>query len=148
MAAYDIENSGAYSAHGSGNEAEGDTSFFPGSVHELTKTVSEIGETEARHPIQNSRVPDNMDGDRVFKFLVEQEKNHDIKYRTMSWQRCALLLFGDQVCLAIMAQAWTLKVLGWVPGLITQVLSGILFWITSYTMWLFIMKVRALASAN
>jgi hypothetical protein len=89
-------------------------------------------------------VPDDTENGKVFEILAAQEKDCDNKYRTMSWQRCALLLFGDQVCLAIMAQAWTLKVLGWVPGIITQLVWGILFWITSYTMWQFIMKVRML----
>jgi hypothetical protein len=32
------------------------------------------------------------------------------------------------------------SVLGWVPGIITMVLAGILFWITSITMHKFIMK--------
>ncbi|KAI1610475.1 transmembrane amino acid transporter protein-domain-containing protein [Exophiala viscosa] len=81
-----------------------------------------------------------VDSSEVFEALAAGESDHDIKYRTMSWQRCAVLLFGDQVCLAIMAQAWTLKVLGWVPGLLVQFFSGILFWITSYTMWQYIMK--------
>lgn len=58
----------------------------------------------------------------------------------MSWQKAAWLLAGDQVCLAIMAQSWSLSVLGWVPGLITMVLSGILFWITSMTMHKYIMQ--------
>ncbi|KAK0253546.1 hypothetical protein LTS16_021779 [Friedmanniomyces endolithicus] len=38
-----------------------------------------------------------------------------------------------------MAQTWSLSVLGWVPGLITMIVAGILFWITSMTMWRFIM---------
>jgi hypothetical protein len=58
----------------------------------------------------------------------------------MSWQRAAWLLAGDQVCLAIMAQTWSLSVLGWVPGILTMVGAGILFWITSMTMHKFIMK--------
>ncbi len=58
----------------------------------------------------------------------------------MSWQKAAWLLAGDQVCLAIMAQTWSLSVLGWVPGIITMVGAGILFYITSITMWKFIMK--------
>ena len=77
----------------------------------------------------------------------------------MSWQKAAWLLAGDQVCLAIMAQTWSLSwvcthckssfysanwylfsVLGWVPGIITMVLAGVLFWITSITMHKFIMK--------
>ncbi|KAF2157088.1 hypothetical protein K461DRAFT_273210 [Myriangium duriaei CBS 260.36] len=72
--------------------------------------------------------------------LVHEDHKHDIKLRTMSWQKAAWLLCGDQVCLAIMAQSWSLSVLGWVPGIITMVLSGILFWITSITMHKFIMK--------
>lgn len=58
----------------------------------------------------------------------------------MSWQKAAWLLCGDQVCLAIMAQSWSLSVLGWVPGIITMLVSGILFYITSLTMHKFIMK--------
>ncbi len=58
----------------------------------------------------------------------------------MSWQKAAWLLAGDQVCLAIMAQTWSLSVLGWVPGIITMVLAGILFWFTSITMHKYIMR--------
>lgn len=72
--------------------------------------------------------------------LVAEDHQHEIKLRTMSWQKAAWLLCGDQVCLAIMAQSWSLSVLGWVPGLITMVVSGILFWITSITMHKYIMK--------
>lgn len=72
--------------------------------------------------------------------LVEEDHKHEIKLRTMSWQKAAWLLCGDQVCLAIMAQTWSLSVLGWVPGIITMVVAGALFWITSITMHQFIMK--------
>lgn len=58
----------------------------------------------------------------------------------MSWQKAAWLLCGDQVCLAIMAQSWSLSVLGWVPGIITMLVAGILFYITSLTMHKYIMK--------
>ncbi|UZJ51565.1 hypothetical protein CBS101457_000885 [Exobasidium rhododendri] len=78
--------------------------------------------------------------DEQFAALVAEEDDHDIKLRTMSWQKTAVLLFGDQVCLAIMAQAWSFKVLGWVPGLITTFAAGVLFWITSLTMWRFLMR--------
>ncbi|KAF2211924.1 hypothetical protein CERZMDRAFT_42437 [Cercospora zeae-maydis SCOH1-5] len=72
--------------------------------------------------------------------LVNEDHQHAIKLRTMSWQKAAWLLAGDQVCLAIMAQSWSLSVLGWVPGLLTIFVSGILFYITSLTMHTFIMK--------
>ena len=67
------------------------------------------------------------------------DHSHEIKLRTMSWQRAAWLLCGDQVCLAVMAQTWSLSVLGWVPGIITMIGAGILFWITSITMHKYIM---------
>ena len=37
------------------------------------------------------------------------DHQHEIKLRTMSWQKTAVLLAGDQVCLAIMAQSWSLS---------------------------------------
>lgn len=40
----------------------------------------------------------------IFAAMVEAEGAHDIKLRTMSWQKTAVLLFGEYVCLAIMAQ--------------------------------------------
>lgn len=75
-----------------------------------------------------------------FTALVAKDHGHEIKLRTMSWQKAAWLLAGDQICLAIMAQSWSLSVLGWVPGIITMLLAGILFYFTSMTMWRFIMK--------
>ncbi|OJJ45193.1 hypothetical protein ASPZODRAFT_99043 [Penicilliopsis zonata CBS 506.65] len=72
--------------------------------------------------------------------LIEEDHQHEIQLRTMSWQKAAWLLAGEQVCLAIMAQSWSFSVLGWVPGILTSVISGILFWITSITMHQYIMK--------
>jgi hypothetical protein len=45
----------------------------------------------------------------VLNALVAEDHGHEIKLRTMSWQRAAWLLCGDQVCLAIMAQSWSLS---------------------------------------
>ncbi|PYH37655.1 amino acid transporter [Aspergillus neoniger CBS 115656] len=76
----------------------------------------------------------------IWNALVTEDHQHEIQLRTMSWQKAAWLLAGDQVCLAIMAQSWSLSVLGWVPGIITMVVSGALFWVTSLTMHKYIMK--------
>ncbi|KAI9932558.1 hypothetical protein ASPWEDRAFT_122767 [Aspergillus wentii DTO 134E9] len=83
---------------------------------------------------------DESSSTEVLNALVTEDHKHDIKLRTMSWQKAAWLLAGDQVCLAIMAQSWSLSVLGWVPGIITMVLAAMFFWITSLTMHKFIMK--------
>lgn len=72
--------------------------------------------------------------------LIAEDHGHDIKLRTMSWQKAACLLAGDQVCLAIMAQSWSLSVLGWVPGILTMLVCGAMFWITSITMHKYIMR--------
>lgn len=72
--------------------------------------------------------------------LVEEDHQHDIKLRTMSWKKASWLLAGDQVGLAVMSQAWSLSILGWVPGLITMLVAGALFIITSITMYRYIMK--------
>ncbi|KAJ5961301.1 uncharacterized protein N7479_008451 [Penicillium vulpinum] len=83
---------------------------------------------------------DGTDSFDTITALVAADHEHDIKLRTMSWQKTACLLAGEQVCLAIMAQSWSLSVLGWVPGIITMVLCGLLFWVTSITMHKYIMK--------
>ncbi|GAB7353310.1 hypothetical protein MBLNU459_g3808t1 [Dothideomycetes sp. NU459] len=100
---------------------------------------------EKRDPTFGGAVVDELDSDgseslNTLQALVAEDHQHDIKLRTMSWQKAAWLLAGDQVCLAIMAQTWSLSVLGWVPGIITMVVAGALFWITSITMHKFIMK--------
>jgi len=82
---------------------------------------------------------DNDSTTCVINALVAEDHEHEIKLRTMSWQRAAWLLAGEQVCLAIMAQSWSLSVLGWVPGIITMMVAGLLFYITSLTMHKFIM---------
>ena len=50
----------------------------------------------------------------AFQALKEEEQDHQIQYRTLSWPGCALLLFGEYVCLAILALAWSWSVVGWV----------------------------------
>lgn len=52
---------------------------------------------------------DSESATEVINALVAEDHGHDIKLRTMSWQRAAWLLAGDQVCLAIMAQSWSLS---------------------------------------
>lgn len=94
----------------------------------VTSYVSELGEDR-----------EIAEGTTV-EALVAEDHGHEIKLRTMSWQKAAWLLAGDQVCLAIMAQTWSLSVLGWVPGILVMVISGLLFWITSITMHKYIMK--------
>ncbi|KAF2001681.1 hypothetical protein P154DRAFT_490131 [Amniculicola lignicola CBS 123094] len=96
-------------------------------------------EKQPSHIVANDGVESGAEGEVLYA-LIAEDREHDIQLRTMSWQKAAWLLAGDQVCLAIMAQTWSLSVLGWVPGLITMVLAGACFWITSITMHKYIMK--------
>ncbi|OCL05071.1 hypothetical protein AOQ84DRAFT_345317 [Glonium stellatum] len=97
---------------------------------------------EKQEPIPGYADPLDSNGESSpsFTALIAEDHKHEIKLRTMSWQKAAWLLAGDQVCLAIMAQTWSLSVLGWVPGIITMVLAGAFFWITSITMHKYIME--------
>jgi hypothetical protein len=95
---------------------------------------------KAPNPIDDAPLTDSDEEGVTFDALVAKDRGRDIQLRTMSWQKAAWLLAGDQVCLAIMAQSWSLSVLGWVPGIITMLLAGILFYFTSMTMWRFIMR--------
>ena len=63
-----------------------------------------------------------------FSKLVGEEAEHDIKFRTLSWQKATLLLFGEYVCLAILALSWSWSVLGWVGGFFITFGLGLLTW--------------------
>ncbi|WVQ83846.1 hypothetical protein IAT38_005990 [Cryptococcus sp. DSM 104549] len=75
-----------------------------------------------------------------FNALAVEEEDHDIKYRTLSWQKAALLLFGEYVCLAILALAWSWSVVGWVAGAFITFGLGLVTWYTSYILWQFCMR--------
>lgn len=63
-----------------------------------------------------------------FEALRLEEENHDTKFRTLSWQKTTLLLFGEYVCLAILALAWSWSVLGWVCGFFITFGLGAITW--------------------
>jgi hypothetical protein len=73
-------------------------------IYEADKVHSKVSDAEAH--VSDS---DNESGTYVIDALVREDHGHDIKLRTMTWQRAAWLLCGDQVCLAIMAQTWSLS---------------------------------------
>lgn len=69
---------------------------------EIAKVQSKIYDTEVQYSDSDSAT-------YVIDALVNEDHGHEIKLRTMTWQRAAWLLAGDQVCLAIMAQSWSLS---------------------------------------
>ena len=58
---------------------------------------------------------DKVDGAKVEVVAAMQEEG-EIKYRTMSWKKCAAILFGEYVCLAILSFPWAFKTLGECAG--------------------------------
>lgn len=76
----------------------------------------------------------------VFVQLVESEKDHDIKFRTLSWQKTAALLLTEYICLAMLALAWSFMVIGWAGALIVMFFLALSTWYTSYTCWQYCMK--------
>ncbi|KIK64115.1 hypothetical protein GYMLUDRAFT_195956 [Collybiopsis luxurians FD-317 M1] len=52
---------------------------------------------------------------------IARESENEIKYRTCSWQKTAMLLFSEYICLAMVSFPWSFSVLGMVPGVIVTV---------------------------
>lgn len=69
---------------------------------EIAKVQSKVHDAEAQYSDSDSTT-------YAINALVNEDHEHEIKLRTMTWQRAAWLLAGDQVCLAIMAQSWSLS---------------------------------------
>ena len=71
----------------------------------------------------------------TFTALADEEQDHDIKYRTLSWQKATFLLFGEYVCLAVLALAWSWSVLGWVSSLYYSVFFRLWIKLSHVGLW-------------
>lgn len=56
-----------------------------------------------------------------------------IRYKTLTWQRAAFLLFSEYICLAIMSFPWAYSVLGLVPGILITIFITFTTWYTGLT---------------
>lgn len=65
------------------------------------------------------------DSDKYVSSAFEDEEEHDIKYRTCSWQHTTGLMLSEYIVLAIMSFPWSYSVLGLVPGLILTVFVAV-----------------------
>lgn len=63
--------------------------------------------------------------------VLAQQNDGDIKYRTMSWQKCAAILFGEYVCLAILSFPWAFNTLGMAGGILATLGMGVIALYTS-----------------
>ncbi|KAI0048464.1 hypothetical protein FA95DRAFT_1557963 [Auriscalpium vulgare] len=71
---------------------------------------------------------------------VRAESDHEIKYRTCSWQKTAALLFSEYICLAILSFPWSFSVLGMVPGVIVTLAVAASVLYTSLILWRYCLK--------
>lgn len=84
---------------------------------------------------------DGIGSDDVAKVdvVLAHQNEGDIQYRTMSWQKCAAILFGEYVCLAILSFPWAFKTLGMAGGILATLGMGIIALYTSMTLWRYCM---------
>ncbi|KDQ07034.1 hypothetical protein BOTBODRAFT_181088 [Botryobasidium botryosum FD-172 SS1] len=71
---------------------------------------------------------------------VQEEQEHQIKYRTCSWQKTAGLLFSEYICLAILSFPWSFSVLGMALGVVVTILMAAIVLYTSLIIWRFCLK--------
>ncbi|KAF4554979.1 Transmembrane amino acid transporter-like protein 1 [Elsinoe fawcettii] len=75
--------------------------------------------------------PSNYDDQDVFG----HEENHQIKYKTLSWQLVAVLMIAEIVSNGMLSLPSSLAVVGMVPGLILIIFLGVF---ATYTSWLLV----------
>ncbi|PSK35898.1 hypothetical protein B9Z65_5713 [Elsinoe australis] len=75
--------------------------------------------------------PANYDDHDVFG----HEENHQIKYKTLSWQLVAVLMIAEIVSNGMLSLPSSLAVVGMVPGLILIIFLGVF---ATYTSWLLV----------
>ena len=70
----------------------------------------------------------------------EAQEGGTIKYRTLSWQKTAILLFTEYVCLAILAFPWAFSYLGMAGGLLATFGIGLSALYTSLILWRYCLR--------
>ncbi|CBQ73658.1 related to neutral amino acid permease [Sporisorium reilianum SRZ2] len=70
----------------------------------------------------------------------EAQEGGTIKYRTLSWQKAAVLLFTEYVCLAILSFPWAFSYLGMAGGLLATFGVGLGALYTSLTLWRYCLR--------
>ncbi|KAI0743430.1 transmembrane amino acid transporter protein-domain-containing protein [Daedaleopsis nitida] len=95
----------------------------------------------SKHRLSESGSYDGSDTDvESVGLQIAKEADHDIKYRTCSWQKTAGLLFSEYICLAILSFPWSFSVLGLVPGVIVTIAVAASVQYTSLVLWRFCLK--------
>lgn len=79
----------------------------------------------------SSNRPDEYDDKDIFG----HEENHDIKYKTLSWQGVAFIMIAEIASSGILSLPSALAAVGMVPGIILIIFLGVF---ATYTAWLLV----------
>lgn len=90
--------------------------------------------------LANAIVKPVDDSDSTLGVIKDAQEGGEIVYRTLSWQKCAALLFGEYVCLAILSFPWAYSTLGMAGGIIATLGVGICALYTGLILHSYIMK--------
>ena len=106
------------------------------SGYDVEKT-EESGRSTSGVGGNNAAGTTNVDEESVVSVREQasNEANNSIKYRTCSWQKTAMLLFSEYICLAIMSFPYSYSVLGLIPGLIVTIVVALFVLYTSLIVW-------------
>lgn len=76
----------------------------------------------------------------VAERVKQAQEGGTIVYRTLSWQKAAILLFTEYVCLAILSFPWAFSYLGMAGGLLATFGIGLGALYTSLTLWRYCLR--------
>lgn len=87
-------------------------------------------------------VSSNADSDEALEAarVKQAQEGGTIVYRTLSWQKTAVLLFTEYVCLAILSFPWAFSYLGMAGGLIATFGIGLSALYTSLILWRYCLR--------
>ncbi|KAJ3539772.1 hypothetical protein NM688_g6317 [Phlebia brevispora] len=103
------------------------------------EAMSDVEKASFEEP-STASVSDTGGAEKVVDHQIAEEHDHEIKYRTCSWQKTAALLFSEYICLAILSFPWSYSVLGMAPGVIVTIAVAASVQYTSLILWRFCLK--------
>lgn len=112
------------------------------SSHGSSSDDLEAGKKEGNVVSQRVVPVETRDSDDIAREakIKEAQEGGTIVYRTLTWPKCALLLFTEYVCLAILAFPYAFSVLGMAGGLLATFGLGMAALYTSLILWRYCMK--------
>lgn len=104
--------------------------------------AAEKGQLDASPTANKGFGKDKAEKDRADVVSVKSvmASTGEINYKSMSWQKCAGLLFGEYVCLAILSFPYAYQTLGMAGGILTTLLLGIVNLYTSLKLHAYCLK--------